>query len=72
MELMVGYGMKTIDVLRSATKVNADVFGYADKIGRLQKGLFADIIAVEGNPIDNIGDVRKVRFVMKNGDIYKQ
>jgi imidazolonepropionase-like amidohydrolase len=72
MELMVGYGMKPIDVLRSATKVNADVFEYADKIGRLQKGLFADIIAVEGNPIDNIGDVRKVRFVMKNGDIYKQ
>jgi imidazolonepropionase-like amidohydrolase len=71
MEMMVDYGMRPIDVLRSATKVNADVFGYANKIGRLQKGLFADIIAVEGNPVDNISNVRKVSFVMKNGVIYK-
>jgi imidazolonepropionase-like amidohydrolase len=71
MEMMVDYGMKPIDVLRSATKVNADVFGYANKIGRLQKGLFADIIAVEGNPVDNISNIRKVSFVMKNGVIYK-
>jgi imidazolonepropionase-like amidohydrolase len=71
MELMVEYGMKAIDVLRSATKVNADVFGYANKIGRLQKGLFADIIAVEGNPADNITNIRKVSFVMKDGVIYK-
>jgi imidazolonepropionase-like amidohydrolase len=71
MELMVEYGMKPIEVLRSATKVNADVFGYGNKIGRLQKGLLADIIAVEGNPIDNITAVRKVSFVMKNGSIYK-
>ncbi len=71
MELMVEYSMKPIDVLRSATKINADVFGYANKIGRLQKGLFADIIAVEGNPVDNITNVRKVSFVMKNGEIYK-
>jgi imidazolonepropionase-like amidohydrolase len=71
MEMMVDYGMKPIDVLRSATKVNADVFGYANKIGRLQKGLFADIIAVEGNPVDDISNIRKVSFVMKNGVIYK-
>jgi imidazolonepropionase-like amidohydrolase len=71
MEMMVDYGMKPIDVLRAATKVNADVFGYANKIGRLQKGLFADIIAVEGNPVDNISNIRKVSFVMKNGVIYK-
>jgi imidazolonepropionase-like amidohydrolase len=71
MELMVEYGMKAIDVLRSATKVNADVFGYANKLGRVQKGLFADIIAVEGNPADNITNIRKVSFVMKDGVIYK-
>jgi imidazolonepropionase-like amidohydrolase len=71
MELMAEYRMKPIDVLRSATKVNADVFGYANKIGRLQKGLFADIIAVEGNPVDDISNIRKVSFVMKNGVIYK-
>ncbi len=71
MELMVDYGMKPIEVLRSATKVNADVFGYANKIGRLRKSLFADIIAVEGNPLDNISNIRKVSFVMKDGVIYK-
>jgi len=69
---MVEYGMKPLDVLRSATKVNADVFGYGDRIGRLQKGLLADAIAIEGNPADNISNVRKVRFVMKGGVVYKQ
>ncbi|HEX7844733.1 MAG TPA: amidohydrolase family protein, partial [Chitinophagaceae bacterium] len=50
MELMVDYGMNPIDVLRSTTSINADVFGYANKIGRIKPGLFADIIAVEGDP----------------------
>jgi imidazolonepropionase-like amidohydrolase len=72
MELMVAYGMKPMDVIRSATKVNADVFGYGDKFGQLKTGLFADIIAVHGNPADNISAVRNVQFVMKNGTIYKQ
>lgn len=70
MELMVEYGMKPVDVLRSATSVNADVFGYADKIGRIKKGLLADIIAVEGNPAEAIHVVRKVKMVMKDGTIY--
>jgi len=70
MELMVDYGMKPIDVLKSATSVNADVFGYAGKIGRLKKGLLADVIAVEQNPATNIKNIRSVVFVMKNGKIY--
>ncbi|MEI9912835.1 MAG: amidohydrolase family protein [Bacteroidota bacterium] len=72
MELMVEYGMKPIEVLRSATSVNADVFGYGDKIGRIKKGLFADIIAVEGDPSKDIKDTRKIKLVMKSGVIYKQ
>lgn len=72
MELMVEYGMKPIDVLKSATSVNADVFGYADKIGRIKKGLFADLVAVQGDPSANIQDARKVAFVIKDGKIYKQ
>jgi imidazolonepropionase-like amidohydrolase len=72
MELMVAYGMKPVDVLKSATSVNADVFGYGNKIGRIKKGLFADIIAVQGDPSVNIGAVRQVNFVMKDGKIYKQ
>lgn len=70
MELMVNYGMKPVDVLRSATSVNADVFGYANKIGRIQKGLLADIIAVNGNPLDNISAIRNIQFIMKDGKIY--
>ncbi len=64
--------MKPIEVLRSATSVNADVFGYGDKIGRIKKGLFADIIAVEGDPSKDIKDTRKIKLVMKSGVIYKQ
>jgi imidazolonepropionase-like amidohydrolase len=71
MEMMVEYGMKPLNVLQSATSVNADVFGYADKIGRIQKGLMADIIAVEGDPSTDIHAIRNVLFVMKDGKIYK-
>ena len=71
MELMVEYGMKPLEVLKSATSVNADVFGYAGKIGRIKKGLFADIIAVEGDPSADIKNIRKLKLVMKNGVIYK-
>jgi imidazolonepropionase-like amidohydrolase len=69
---MVAYGMKTVDVLRSATSVNADVFGYAATIGRIKKGLLADLVAVEGDPTVDIKNVRKLVFVMKDGKIYKQ
>jgi len=71
MELMTEYGMKALNVLRSATSVNADVFAYANKIGRIRKGLLADIIALVGNPVDDIKVVRDVSFVMKDGKIYK-
>jgi len=72
MEMMVDYGMKPIDVLRSATSVNADVFGYGHQIGRIKKDLFADIIAVAGDPSGDIKNIRKVVFIMKNGKIYKR
>lgn len=71
MELMVGYGMDAMSVLKSATSVNADVFGYANKVGRISKGLLADMIAVQGDPSKTIEDIRNVVFVMKDGKIYK-
>ena len=71
MELMVAYGMKPLQVLQSATSVNADVFGYANKIGRINKGLLADIIMAEGDPSTDISVLRKIVFVMKDGKIYK-
>jgi imidazolonepropionase-like amidohydrolase len=70
MEMMVDYGMKPLQVLRAATAVNADVFGYGDQLGRIRKGLLADLVAVEGDPSDNIRDIRRVRLVMKDGILY--
>lgn len=72
MELMVEYGMKPIDVLKSATSVNASVFGYADQIGKIAPGLFADIIAVDGDPSVDIKNLWKTKLVMKDGKIYRK
>lgn len=71
MEMMVQYGMKPIDVLRSTTSVNADVFKINNRLGRVKQGLLADIVVLEGNPADDISAVRKVKLVMKEGMIYK-
>jgi len=70
MEAMVDYGMKPLEVLRSATSVNADVFRIGDEVGRVRPGLLADLLVVEGDPSQNISQVRKVRWVMKEGIIY--
>lgn len=70
MEMLVQYGMKPMKVLRAATKINAEVFDYKN-IGRLQKGMLADIIAVQGNPGEDITHIRNIELVMKDGVIYK-
>lgn len=67
MEMMVNYGMSPLETLKSATSINADVFQYPDKIGRLKAGLLADIMAVEGNPVTDILAIRKVVLVVKDG-----
>lgn len=71
MELMVEYGMKPDDVLRSATSVNADVFKINHKTGRIKAGLLADIVVVEGNPLAQMAQIRKVKLVMKEGKVIK-
>jgi imidazolonepropionase-like amidohydrolase len=70
MELMVEYGMPIIDVLRSATSVNADVFKINKTVGRISVGLLADILVIQGDPSRNIHHIRNVKMVMKNGIIY--
>jgi imidazolonepropionase-like amidohydrolase len=72
MELMVEYGMSPLETMRSATSVNADVFGYGASIGRIRQGLLADLIAVSRDPVKDIRLFRNVVFVMKNGEILKE
>lgn len=70
LELMVEYGMEPLAVLRSVTSVNAEVFGLSG-LGRLQAGFLADIIAVEGDPLQDVSSLRKVALVMKDGTIIR-
>lgn len=70
LEMMVDYGMSNQKVLESATSVNARVF-HLDKLGNIKSNFLADLIAVEGNPLKDIKVFRDVKFVMKDGVIYK-
>lgn len=72
MELMIEYGgMKTLDVLRSATTINARALHMENEIGSIKAGWRADLMAVKGDPSKNISELRKVSFVMKDGVIYR-
>ncbi|CAN5187497.1 amidohydrolase family protein [soil metagenome] len=72
MELMVEYGgMKNLDVLKAATTVNAKALHMENEIGAIKIGLNADLMAVQGNPLNNLSQLRKVVFVMKNGVVFR-
>lgn len=72
LELMVEWGMTPAAALVAATSGNATYFRQAERIGRVKPGLFADLIAVTGDPSSKIAALRGVKFVMKNGKVYKE
>jgi len=70
--LMVENGMTPMQAIRAATSADADLLGVAAKLGSISKGKLADIIAVRGDPLQNVRLLEDVRFVMKEGRVYKQ
>jgi imidazolonepropionase-like amidohydrolase len=72
LELMVQYGMKPAGALQADLLNGAKLLGWGGQIGELKVGYFADVIAVPGNPLDDISVTTKVGFVMKNGVVYKR
>jgi len=71
-ELMVAYGMPPIEALKSATSTAARVLHMENQIGRVKVGLFADLAAFDGDPTKDASALRRVKFVMKGGAIYRQ
>jgi len=67
----VDYGMSPMEAIRTATVTPAEMLGWSDRIGAIEPGKFADIVAVAGDPLANIAELQNVRFVMKGGVVYK-
>jgi imidazolonepropionase-like amidohydrolase len=70
--LMAKYGMKPLPVLQADLLNGAKLLGWQRQIGALKPGYFADVIAVDGDPLQDIGALEKVSFVMKNGVVYRR
>jgi imidazolonepropionase-like amidohydrolase len=69
--LMVADTMKPVDALRAGMSVDAELLGLSDKVGALERGKLADVVAVPGDPVKDIGVTEKVLFVMKEGVVYR-
>jgi imidazolonepropionase-like amidohydrolase len=72
LELLVDYGMKPAEALRSATSLAAKGLHLEDRLGKVKRGMLADLIAVEGDPTKDVAALRRVRLVMKEGMLYRQ
>jgi imidazolonepropionase-like amidohydrolase len=71
LEYYVKFGVKPAEALKIATINTAEIVGWADKVGSIEKGKYADIIAVAGDPLTDITEMQRVAFVMKGGDIIR-
>ena len=68
---MVEYGMTPLEAIQAATIHAAELVGWADRVGTLEPGKFADLIAVAGNPLADVTELERVRFVMKGGAVLR-
>jgi imidazolonepropionase-like amidohydrolase len=64
-------GMPALDVIRAITTNAAEMLGWQDRIGAIEPGKFADLIAVAGDPVADITELERVRFVMKDGEVIR-
>lgn len=69
---MVRFGMTEAQTLKAATMLPAEALGHGDTIGQIKEGYFADMVAVQGNPLDDVSLLENIDFVMKEGKVYKQ
>ncbi len=69
---MVNQGMPIMEVIKAATIIPAQMLGIDDRVGTVSPGLWADLVAVEGDPTDDVTAMKQVLFVMKDGNIYRQ
>ena len=67
----VEYGMTPMQAIRSATVAAADLLGWGDQVGAVAPGRFADLVGVSGDPLSDITELERVRFVMKGGKVFK-
>src|SRR5580700_9338088 len=65
------YGMTPMQAIRAGTVVPAELLGWGDKVGVIERGKWADIVAVSGDPLQDIAELKRVKFVMKGGMVYK-
>jgi imidazolonepropionase-like amidohydrolase len=70
-EYYVQYGMSPMQAIRSATSMASEMLGWKDKVGTVEAGKWADIVAVSGDPLKDITELSRLKFVMKGGVVYK-
>ena len=70
-EYYVNYGMTPMQAIRTATTTAAELLGWSDKMGTIESGKWADLVAVSGDPLKDITELERVKFVMKGGSVFK-
>jgi len=70
-EYMVRFGMTPSEAIQSATVRAAELMGWEDRVGSIEAGKFADVVAVQGDPQRDVTELERVKFVMKGGEVYR-